>query len=89
VIAPKRQVIPGQSVVNATARLAGFWNPAEFAVTTSRSTDRSDLEFATTDEDVGSGEEGRSVDGICNCKNTAEDRCQLRLTIVTDCREMT
>jgi hypothetical protein len=50
VIVPKEEVTADESVVHVTARLRCFKATAQFAVATSGSPDRSDLELATTDE---------------------------------------
>jgi hypothetical protein len=87
VIVAKDEVVTGEPVVHVITRQGDFKNTAEFVVTTKRSADRSDLEFATTDECAGSCEERRCVNEICECKNAIGDKCQTWISIVTDCRE--
>jgi hypothetical protein len=54
----KEKVAAGESGIRVAAHLGDFRNTAEFAVATSGSADRSDLEFAITEESARPCEEG-------------------------------
>jgi hypothetical protein len=87
-IMPKDEVVVGQYAVHVTTRLNRFNEIAEFALAASRSTDRSDLEFAIRDE-CGSCNEARWVSGICACKNAVRDMRQTRIMIMADSNQAT
>jgi hypothetical protein len=80
VIVPTEDVVVGEHVVHVTDHPDGFDSTVEFVPATSRSGDRSDLQFAR------SCAEERGVNAICECKNAVEDMYQTRIAIVADCR---